>query len=235
VSGALDNIQKQLLSTFFEEATEGLTRIESSLLELDTLAGDPHELINDVFRAAHSIKGGAATFGLTTVAELAHVAETLLDRLRSGRATMSPSISAVLLESVDVLRHLLDAARDGTATDGAVVTALKHKLARAIAISAAPPAAPATSVAAFDSSSTKWAVEFRPKPRMLETGNDAARLLRELALLGEYDVKVDTSALRARRPDQTRADRGSVLLGRRRRRARDSRSHAGGRSRAACC
>jgi two-component system, chemotaxis family, sensor kinase CheA len=197
VAGALDNIQKQLLSTFFEEATEGLTRIESGLLELDTLAGDPHELINDIFRAAHSIKGGAATFGLTSVAELAHVAETLLDRLRSGRATMAPPISAVLLESVDVLRHLLEAARDGSATDDTVVTTLKHKLARAIALSAAPPAPPSPGLEAFDPSTTQWAIDFRPKPRMLETGNDAARLLRELALLGEYDVTVDTSALPA--------------------------------------
>ncbi len=194
MSAGLDNIQKQLLSTFLEEATEGLTRIESGLLELDTHTGDPHELINDVFRAAHSIKGGAATFGLTVVAELAHVAETLLDRLRGGRATMSPDISAVLLESVDVLRHLLDAGRDGGATDDAGVTALKHRLARAIAVSAAPPPPPAAEKLG-EVRSTRFKIDFRPKPRMLETGNDAARLLRELALLGSYEVTADTSAL----------------------------------------
>lgn len=193
MSGGLDNIQKQLLSTFFEEATEGLTRIESGLLELDTHPGDPHELINDVFRAAHSIKGGAATFGLTAVAELAHVAETLLDRLRGGRATMSPAISAVLLESVDVLRHLLDAGRDGSPTDDAVVIALKHRLGRAIAVSAAPPPPPVESLG--DVAATRFTIDFRPKLRMLETGNDAARLLRELALLGSYEVTTDTSAL----------------------------------------
>jgi two-component system chemotaxis sensor kinase CheA len=134
VSGGLDSIQKQLLSTFFEEATEALTRIESGLLELDTHVGDPHELINDVFRAAHSIKGGAATFGLTTVAELAHVAETLLDRLRSGRCTMSPEVSTVLLESVDVLRHLLQGTRDEAPSDDSLVIPLKHRLARAIVV-----------------------------------------------------------------------------------------------------
>ncbi|HKP64241.1 MAG TPA: chemotaxis protein CheA [Polyangiales bacterium] len=192
-NAALDSLQKQLMSTFFDEATEALGVIESRLLELDKHAGDPRELIDEVFRAAHSIKGGAGTFGLSSIAELAHVAETLLDRLRSGRCSMSSGVSAVLLESVDVLRHLLTGAREHTPTDARLVSALKLRLERAIVVSAAPPPAAAAPRAATEQ--TSFTILFRPHANMLRTGNDAARLLRELALLGSYEIETDTRGL----------------------------------------
>ena len=111
MTNRLADIQQQLMGTFFEEAVEALTQIESGLLSLEKCQDDPsriHELVNDVFRAAHSIKGGAATFGLTPIAELAHSAETLLDRLRSGSVAPNAEITALLLATVDALRALVN-------------------------------------------------------------------------------------------------------------------------------
>ena len=71
----------QFYQVFFEEAGENLELMEQKLLELDVTAADDEEL-NAIFRCAHSVKGGAATFGFSDVAELTHQMETLLDKLR---------------------------------------------------------------------------------------------------------------------------------------------------------
>ena len=71
-------------ATFFEESREGLDAMEAGLLALESGQQDA-EIINSVFRAAHSIKGGAGTFGFDAIAGLTHVLETLLDELRAGK------------------------------------------------------------------------------------------------------------------------------------------------------
>ena len=71
----------QFFQVFFEEAGENLETMERMLLELNVEAADDEEL-NAIFRCAHSVKGGAATFGFSDVAELTHQMETLLDKLR---------------------------------------------------------------------------------------------------------------------------------------------------------
>ena len=73
----------QFHEVFFEESIEGLDIMESSLMELDPNNID-EETINAIFRCAHSIKGGSATFGFSSIAEFTHVLETLLDQVRSG-------------------------------------------------------------------------------------------------------------------------------------------------------
>jgi len=105
---------------------------------------------------------------------LAHVAETLLDRLRSGRCTMSSGVSAVLLESVDVLRHLLTGAREHTPTDASLVSALKQRLERAIVVSAAPPP-PAAVVAAT-----------APQGHLLRGAKQASFAVRSVLGLGNH-------------------------------------------------
>ena len=74
---------QQFQQTFFEESLEGLDVMETGLLEMDPSAPDA-EAINAIFRAAHSIKGGAGTFGFEPISQFTHVVETLLDDLRSG-------------------------------------------------------------------------------------------------------------------------------------------------------
>jgi two-component system chemotaxis sensor kinase CheA len=91
---------------FFEEAGENLTRMEALLLELDVDRPDDEQL-DAIFRCAHSIKGGGATFGFQDVVDLAHVMEALLDRLRRHELPVSRTTVDVLLESGDALRALL--------------------------------------------------------------------------------------------------------------------------------
>jgi two-component system chemotaxis sensor kinase CheA len=96
----------QFYQVFFEEAGENLQRMEQLLLELDVTAADD-EAMNAIFRCAHSIKGGAATFGFSDVAELTHEMETLLDTLRRHELTPTAEMVDVLLASGDALRAQL--------------------------------------------------------------------------------------------------------------------------------
>lgn len=102
----------QFHGIFFQEAAENLENMEQLLLEMDIGAADDEEL-NAIFRCAHSVKGGAATFGFTDVAELTHQMESLLDRLRRRELDPAPAMVDVLLHAGDALRALLDAHRDG--------------------------------------------------------------------------------------------------------------------------
>ena len=77
-------------ATFFEESREGLEAMEAGLLSLEQGSRDG-DLINSIFRAAHSIKGGPATFGFDAIAGMTHVLETLLDELRAGQARRQPA------------------------------------------------------------------------------------------------------------------------------------------------
>ncbi|MFO1196553.1 MAG: chemotaxis protein CheW [Burkholderiaceae bacterium] len=105
-SGGADFDLTQFYQVFFEEAGENLANMETQLLALDVDSPDDEQL-NAIFRCAHSIKGGAATFGFQDVADLTHVMETLLDRLRRHELSLAVGMVDVLLESGDTLRGLL--------------------------------------------------------------------------------------------------------------------------------
>lgn len=137
--GSLD--LSQFYQVFFEEAGENLERMEQLLLDLDVQAADD-EMLNAVFRCAHSVKGGAATFGFTELAELTHDMETLLDRLR--RHELEPSVEMVdaLLQSGDMMRAQLDCRRSGDPAAAADAGALRARL-RAFADGRTPVALPA--------------------------------------------------------------------------------------------
>ena len=96
----------QFYAVFFEEAGENLASMESLLLEIDVAAPGDEEL-NAVFRVAHSIKGGAATFGFNDVTNLTHELETLLDRVRRHELNLTSIMVDTLLEAGDVLRAQL--------------------------------------------------------------------------------------------------------------------------------
>jgi two-component system chemotaxis sensor kinase CheA len=96
----------QFYQIFFEEAGENLDQMEQMLLQLNIETADDEEL-NGIFRCAHSVKGGAATFGFSDVAELTHQMESLLDRLRRHELQPNAAMVDVLLESADASRGLL--------------------------------------------------------------------------------------------------------------------------------
>jgi two-component system chemotaxis sensor kinase CheA len=93
------------IDTFLQESAEHLATIESGLLKLTASPGDS-ELLNAIFRAAHSIKGGAGAFGLSHVVNLTHALENLLDQMRNGAATATPSSVALMLQATDFLKVL---------------------------------------------------------------------------------------------------------------------------------
>jgi len=112
----------QFHQVFFEEAGENLQTMEQLLLQVDLEAADEEEL-NAIFRCAHSVKGGAATFGFVDVAELTHQMETLLDKLRRRELAASSAMVDVLLRSGDALRALL-ARHEGKGGDEIEIEAL---------------------------------------------------------------------------------------------------------------
>lgn len=174
----------QFHKVFFEESLEGLDAMESALLALDD--GGDAELVHSIFRAAHSIKGGSATFGFPDMAALTHEAESLLDQVRDGRRAIDKAIVELMLRTVDCLRGMFERAQSGQPLANADSENLKQQLAAAAGNSVP---AVATKAAAKPAAASGWIIQFRPHAGMLAGGNDPLRLLRELAALGQLVVE----------------------------------------------
>jgi two-component system chemotaxis sensor kinase CheA len=199
----------QFHQVFFEECFEGLEAMESGLLTLDM--GDiDSEIINTIFRGAHSIKGGSGTFGFTVVAEYTHIMETLLDEMRDGRRKVTQPAVDVLLGSVDCLREMLTAIQNEQNVNNASVE--KHKTALEVVLNggsvAEEPALPVEQEFTSEEVSFNdtpdvdeeesvgleeqgWKIAFCPYLDLLKTGNDPVRLFRELNELGELTTTVN--------------------------------------------
>jgi two-component system chemotaxis sensor kinase CheA len=197
----------QFHQVFFEECFEGLEAMESGLLNLDT--GDiDSEVINTIFRGAHSIKGGSGTFGFNDVADFTHIMETLLDEMRDGRRKVTQPAIDVLLGSVDCLRTMLTSIQAEESVD--IVTVGKYKTALEIELNGSSQDLAIThSVTAqskkehsdiatlevvdeFELTEQGWKIAFCPYLDLLKTGNDPVRMFRELAELGEFTASVNT-------------------------------------------
>ena len=130
----------QFYQVFFEESAELLAEMENLLLKIDMESPDVEEL-NAIFRVAHSIKGGASTFGFTDMTEVTHVLESLLDRVRKGQLALSADMVDTFLKAGDVLKGQLAGHRGDGAADAAAVEAVCAALKRLVGGDAA--AAPA--------------------------------------------------------------------------------------------
>jgi two-component system chemotaxis sensor kinase CheA len=194
----------QFHKVFFEESLEGLDAMETALLALDE--GGDAELVHSIFRAAHSIKGGAATFGFPEMAAFTHEAESLLDQVREGRRAIDKTIIELMLRTVDCLRGMFDRAQAGQPLADAASEELKRQLAAAVGHQV--PAA-AAKTAAKPAASNGWTIQFRPHPGMLAGGNDPLRLLRELAALGQLVVEAQLDRV----PTLDALDPGECHLG----------------------
>ena len=137
----------QFYQVFFEEAGENLDQMEQQLIGLDLTQADDEEL-NAIFRCAHSIKGGAATFGFADVAELTHQMETLLDKLRRHELAPNASMVDVLLASGDALKAMLARHQGAGAGGDAVDTSELLTNIRALVAGHNPVTAVAAPVAA---------------------------------------------------------------------------------------
>lgn len=184
----------QFYQTFFEEADELLAEMEQLFLGLDLEAPDGEHL-NAVFRAAHSIKGGAATFGFVALTDTTHLLENLLDRARHGELKLNTKMMDAFLETKDVLQKQLSAYRAGTEPEPEMVAAICAVLRQlaleaggelpappvvAVPVQAAPEAAPAAAGAA----------ERTLKVRFSKVSeNDCKLLSEELANLGQVTAQ----------------------------------------------
>ncbi|MGV7246429.1 Hpt domain-containing protein, partial [Caballeronia sp. M23-90] len=117
----------QFYQTFFDEADELLADMEQLLLALDLANPDPEDL-GAIFRAAHSIKGGAATFGFSALTETTHILESLLDRARNNELVLRRDMIDTFLETKDVLSDQLSAYRASAEPDAAAAKAICTKL-----------------------------------------------------------------------------------------------------------
>ncbi|MFD2229918.1 chemotaxis protein CheA [Alkalimarinus sediminis] len=190
----------QFHQVFFEESYEGLDVMESALLNLQPDSVDP-ETINEIFRAAHSIKGGSGTFGFNDVASFTHVVETLLDEIRGGVRNITSETVDLFLRSVDCIRRMIQQHDAGEPCDIPEAQELKASFE---AMLAGGSSAPAEETAEDDKSVSEesstparkgWKIYFKPELDVLRTGNDPLRMFRELESLGSLRVTADTSAL----------------------------------------
>lgn len=191
----------QFHDVFFEESFEGLDAMENGLLNLDEGAADI-DAINTIFRAAHSIKGGAGTFGFMAVSEFTHVMETLLDEMRNGQREVTSDSTNLLLEAVDVLREMLTAVQQKTDTDDERIAAVNKQLAAMLA--GEKSAADSGDEDAHDVTTSEenaeqkiagWQITFHPHKHLFQTGNDPVRMLRELASLGDLTSQLNDDGL----------------------------------------
>ena len=156
----------QFYQVFFEEAGENLESMEQMLLNLDIENADEEEL-NAIFRCAHSVKGGAATFGFSDVAELTHQMETLLDKLRRRELQPTAPMVDVLLASGDALKAQL-ARHQGNGAAPIDTTELLFSIRGMVDGQAAAPRAPAAAAAAPAAAPPVPATAAKPGSRVLE-------------------------------------------------------------------
>lgn len=182
----------QFHQVFYEESFEGLQVMEASLLEMDCGSPDK-EVINTIFRAAHSIKGSSGTFGFTDVTEFTHVLETLLDQIREGKRALEQHHVDLFLESVDCLRAMLTDLQSGRKCDTTVSQELKQQFQAILnqgAVTSHKDNAAREQTTATAPGMTRWKIRFIPGSNILQTGNEPVRMFRELAEMGSLSAQV---------------------------------------------
>jgi two-component system chemotaxis sensor kinase CheA len=196
--------------TFFQECEEQLAELESGLLAME--AGDSDsETVNAVFRAVHSVKGGAGAFSLDELVRFAHVFETALDHVRAGRLAATPEALKIMLRAADILADLVRAARDGTEVDQARCQTIAEQL-KSLDPNGGEEEEDDLSdlnfqpvLVAFEGLDDEdeepadnrrtFHIKLKPKPSLYAKANETALLLRELKDIGDMRVTCDTSDL----------------------------------------
>ncbi len=185
--------------SFFTESAEHVETIESGLLALEQRPTDL-DLLNRIFRGAHSIKGNAGMFHFTAISELTHKMENILDDLRNKKMPVTPYVIDVLLRALDGLKSLLDAAQGGEAANETAIHVLEEELEACQKGATAP--APQRSIAETASQSSPpqaatWRrvqIDWTPLPELFQRGMDPAQIfkaLHELGMVKELHVRTD--------------------------------------------
>ncbi|WP_414932736.1 chemotaxis protein CheA [Vibrio europaeus] len=193
---ALD--MEQLRKMFYEECRENLEVLEDVLLNLDPTQVE-EESINTIFRAAHSIKGGAGTFNLLDISEFTHNVEAYLDLVRNNERSLSAETIDLLLKSGDCIHSMLEGHELGNEVNVALKEEVGLKLAELLGeapIDTTDVQPEQNHEASSSNSNQPWSITFSPHPEMFFSGNDPLRILRELKDLDEScQIVADTTKL----------------------------------------
>lgn len=196
----------ELRETFFLECEELLESLADNLAEIDAGSGD-EETVNAVFRAVHSIKGGAGAFGLDALVRFAHKFETTLDEVRAGRIELTPEFAKMSLRAYDVLYDVSRAARDDIEPPEEAVDRLIGEMevflpepeeeeeddfefqVMSLDLGGDDDEDPA------EDTPNRFRIGFRALPRLYERGSETISLFRALGELGILTVEPDLSSV----------------------------------------
>lgn len=186
----------QLRKMFYEECRENLEVLENILLHLDVADVDD-ESINTIFRAAHSIKGGAGTFNLLDISEFTHSVEAYLDLVRNHQRQLTSDTVDLLLKSCDCISAMLQAHESGIEEDVEQKVQVSEQLAKLLDSPSSSNCTEALPVSSDTVSQLgRWKIEFRPHREMFFSGNDPLRILREiLELDSDAQIEADIAPL----------------------------------------
>lgn len=203
------SVSVSIRDTFFEECEDLLEALSEGLLRMQAGALDS-ETVNAVFRAVHSIKGGAGAFALTDLVAFAHRFETVLDEVRCERIALDADGYLMMFRSSDHLSDLVGAARSGKAIDADLTASVLAALETCLvdndidptavdadfSFSAIPFSFGDDEDAADDQADMQvFVIDFSPHAALHANGHEPALILRALAELGRLDVELDLSAL----------------------------------------
>ena len=200
----MDDELEELRAIFLDECLENIELLEGGLMRMGEGENDL-DTLNEVFRAAHSIKGGASTFGFMPMAELTHHMETLLDEMRSERRSVTEGDVDLLLLALDLLQSILTTG-GGTESDHPdrqdVQTKLEHSVLNGgdgenkgstDADGGSDTTESAAGTGDADSKDAEYAVKFTPNHDFYPRGNDPLLLLREIGHAGQVNANVVSS------------------------------------------
>lgn len=203
MSDYLDINNEELLKDFFSEAEQQVDTLESNILVIEN---DPsnHEAIDEIFRAAHTLKGGSATVEMHELAEFTHVVEDLLDEIRSGTVGVDEGVVDILLKALDVIKAML-AARASGSVYGDDVSPVKSRLEALIpareqkqkgaAKKSSPKQAAAPAPSAPSRAKSAPAEPSRPAASAAPAGKPAADILSEYEILELREAVPDGSSV----------------------------------------
>lgn len=182
---SLENFQAK----FVEEALDNIAELETTLLELD-LSPRNKELLEKVFRIMHTLKGGGAMFGFEQLSSFAHDLENVYDRIRLGKLSVTSSLLTLTLESVDLLRDLLDREKLASNEMASRCSAMLQLVKTWFEEESEGQKHVATDKGGADSDggeageTATWYIHFYPGKQVLENGNNLLYLLDDLSQLG---------------------------------------------------
>ena len=180
----------QFYQVFFEEAGENLDTMEQKLLTLDIDNADDEEL-NAIFRCAHSVKGGAATFGFGDVAELTHQMETLLDKLRRDELAPTAAMVDVLLASGDALKAQLGRHQGNGAAPvdtAALLSSIRCMVNGQVTLAAAVVVKRTEPVSALEPAMRALELTIGPLPDPAGAADSVVELFKEITNLGTIEA-----------------------------------------------